>query len=77
MGFRQRQKRFKSRAEFRQLDPTEPTGDRSCRRLQNNAQLPMQVLLEARNMDVKPEDFRRERVLARKFLRTFDTPLPG
>ncbi len=37
----------------------------------------MQVDLEARDLDVEPENFRREGMLAREFLRALDTPLPG
>ena len=37
----------------------------------------MQVLLKTRNVNIKPEYFRREQMLAGKFLRTVDTKLPG
>jgi hypothetical protein len=37
----------------------------------------MQILLEARDLDVESENFRGERVLAGKFLCALDTTLPG
>jgi hypothetical protein len=36
----------------------------------------IQLFLKARNVDVEPEDLRREPVLARKFLCPLDTTLP-
>ena len=37
----------------------------------------MQVFLEAGDVDVEAKDFRRERMLASKFLGAMDAPLPG
>ena len=76
MRFRQRQKRLKAGAEFRQLSPAELTVDHTGRQLQNFAQPLIEVFLEACNVDIEPENFRGERVLAGQFLRPLDPPSP-
>jgi len=79
MGFEPWQKRFESGSQFRQLDWAKFVVDGGRRRstARGRAQLPIQILLEARQGDVESEELCREGTLASKFFRTSDPSLPG
>jgi hypothetical protein len=73
------QKRIKSGTEGSQFILIELSvdGSRSYLSWEGGAQTLVQVLLKAGDVDIKPKNFRRERVLTGKFLRAIYTTLPG
>src|SRR5271169_5304937 len=77
MRFGHRQKRIKSRSEFRQLRCREVVIDKSCGGLRHSAQVLMKAFLKAGDVDVETENLGGEGVLGGKFLRAMDTALPG